>query len=95
VAVLVGVPQRFGIREKIALVSLRGEKMQIVFAAAVIIAVFWTVVWLVQKFAARTSRTTDARDVRRTLENGAWTLGGSDFLRSYPPIKSKDETPCP
>ncbi len=69
--------------------------MQILFAAALIIVVFWIVFWLVQKSVARTPRTTDARDVRRTLENGAWTLGGSDFLRSYPPIESKDETPCP
>jgi len=67
--------------------------MQIVFAAAVIIVIFWIVFWLVQKSVARTSRTDDARDVRRTLENGVWTLGGSDFLRMYPPVESGDETP--
>lgn len=67
--------------------------MKIVFAAVVIIIVFWIVFWLVQKSVARTPRTNDARDVRRTLENGAWTLGGSDFLRTYPPVESGDETP--
>lgn len=67
--------------------------MQIVFAVAVIIIVFWIVFWLVQKSVARTQHTNDARDVRRTLENGAWTLGGSDFLRMYPSVESEDETP--
>lgn len=67
--------------------------MQILFAAAGIIIVFWIVFWVVQKSVARTPHTPDARDVRRTLENGARTLGGSDYLRLYPPVEPRDETP--
>lgn len=68
--------------------------MQIVIAAAGIILVFWVVFWLVQQAVARTPHTESASEVRRTLENGARTLGGSDFLRSYPSVESRDETPC-
>jgi hypothetical protein len=67
--------------------------MQIVFAAAGIIVVFLVVVWIVQKSIARTRRTDDARDVRRTLQNAARTLGGSDFLRVYPPVEREEEKP--
>ncbi len=62
--------------------------MQIVFAAVGIIVIFWVVFWLAQRVASHAS---DARDVRHTLETGARMLGGSDYLRSYPPVKSEDE----
>ncbi len=67
--------------------------MQIVFAAAGVIGVFWVVFWLVQKAVARTLHSFGPDEVRRTLENGAQTLGGSDYLRLYPPVETGDEPP--
>ena len=67
--------------------------MQILFAAAGIIIVFWIVFWVVHKSVARTSHNTDDVVGPRTLENGARTLGGSDYLRLYPPVEPRDETP--
>ncbi len=66
--------------------------MEILFAAIGVMAVFWIAFWLVQKFMVQKPQSSDARHVRRTLENGARTLGGSDFLRSYPPVESGDES---
>lgn len=65
--------------------------MQIIIAALGIMAIFWIAFWLVQKFMVRRPQPSDAPNVRRTLVTGARMLGGSDFLRSYPPIEIVDE----
>lgn len=63
--------------------------MLIVLAAAFVIAVFIICFAVVQWWIRRRpgSQSDGSQQVRRTLENAAQTLGGSDFLRQYPPIE--------
>ncbi len=67
--------------------------MQLVLAAVGIIGVFLIVFWIVQRFIARAappSPPDEPAQVRRTLENAAQTLGGSDYLRLYSPPGQED-----
>ena len=68
--------------------------MLIVLAAIGVIIVFIICFMIVQWWIARqrpTPQMSESARVHRTLENGARTLGGSDFLREYPP----PEDPAP
>ncbi len=68
--------------------------MQIALAVAGIIGVFLIVFWLVQRSIARTAppeQQDEPAQIRRTLENAAQTLGGSDYLKLYPPVGQDDD----
>ncbi len=67
--------------------------MQIVLAAVGIIGIFLIVFWIVQRSIAQVSlpaQPDEPAQVRRTLENAAQTLGGSDYLKLYPPVGEED-----
>jgi hypothetical protein len=68
--------------------------MLIVLAALGVIIVFVICFLSVQWWIAHSANTqsNESMRVRRTLENGARTLGGSDFLRDYPP-RAESERP--
>ncbi len=67
----------------------------LILAAVGVIIVFVICFLIVQWWIARQKpnvQLSDSARVRRTLENTAQTLGGSDFLRQYPPPDDSDRT---
>ena len=68
--------------------------MQLILAVIgvmlVFIVCFLIVQWAIRHAARNAPPESEAARVRRTLENGARTLGGGDYLRTYPPLEEHD-----
>lgn len=68
--------------------------MQLILAVIgvmlVFIVCFLIVQWAIRLAARNAPPEIEAARVRRTLENGAQTLGGSDYLHTYLPLEEKD-----
>jgi hypothetical protein len=69
--------------------------MLIILAALGVIVVFMICFRITQWWIAHqrsSASLNESAQVRRTLENAARTLGGSDFLREYPPPNDSERS---
>ncbi len=68
--------------------------MQLILAVIgvmlVFIVCFLIVQWAIRRAARSAPLDNQAVQVRQTLENAAQTLGGSDYLRTYPPLEEQE-----